>query len=181
MNKFHISLFLTLTLSLISLREVSSVIPKSSYNEVFKDETVHNIQSNGSICIESCLVKEQVLVNGSLTICESKIGDIFLNGHLQVTNSRINSAQINGSISASNSQFLGVISVASDDVVLEDCTAHNLLIRKTGNSNTVQTVQLTGSTEIKKNIRFEVPGGRVILSPESKISGQVINGVGVNQ
>lgn len=181
MNKLHVSVFFLLTLTLIGLPGVTCMIPNLYYSETYKNETVNNIQSNGSIYIEDCLVKKQILVNGSLTICDSKIEDIFLNGQLQVTNSRVNSAQVNGAISASNTQFIENISVASEQIVLEDSIANSLLIRKTGNLNAVQTVKLTGSSEIKNNIRFEVPGGQVILSPESKIYGQVVNGVVLQQ
>jgi hypothetical protein len=139
----------------------------------FGKETVDNIQANGSVIIEGTTVLNLVFVNGSLNADESIIDSLQVNGQVDIKDSVVNNtSRINGSLNADNTEFHKELSVASQKLILKNCSVDSLIVREVNGYDGIQIVELRGATKIIGPIIVESGNGEIWISSKSEILDQ---------
>jgi hypothetical protein len=141
-----------------------------------KNITMDNLTVNGSLNFFNLTIKDKLQVNGSAggktLICNT----IKINGSLNGENITINGeAKINGGLSVLNSS-LQDIKISSNNIVLNNSKANNIIINKQSDKNKVQKLLLKGKTIIYGNIIFESNNGEIYLDSAAEINGKITGG-----
>src|SRR6185295_12295151 len=135
--------------------------PDLYYGPVFKNNaTLQNMTVYGPLTLTNSTIKGFLTLHGP-GILESTtvMGPIVLFGILNAKNS-----------------FLNDVQAATTELTLYNTNAHSIVIRKNGHSEKPQRVFLYGNSQISGAITFEQGNGKVIVSPDAKISGGVVGG-----
>lgn len=135
--------------------------------------TVDTIQGNGKIELEGTKVVDLVVVNGSLNAVESNINILQVNGQVQLTNCLVkNTANISGLLNAHNTEFQKELSVASQKIVLKNCSVDSLTVRALNGYDGKQVVELRGKTIVTGPIIVESGDGEIWGFSECEILDQ---------
>ena len=111
---------------------------------------------------------KKVKTNGFLTLKNSKVKEVIIIGSLRVKNSEV---EENITCEHSEPSSNTVKEIAGFICVLEDSTAQNVILKDRN------VIHLKGHSIIKGNIVFQQRNGKVIVSPESTIQGDVQGGI----
>ncbi len=147
------------------------------YNASYVDENVSSVTTNGSLFLKNTIVSDSVSVNGMLYSVLSDLGSLQINGECKLEDTTIRgNSLVNGSFTANRCHFLGGLSVASEITYLENSTASQVVIRRISNSDSVQSLMISGKSLIRGDIVFESGQGNVVIKGDIEIQGDVVGG-----
>lgn len=111
-------------------------------------------------------------VNGALSCNEASIdNDLIVNGSLSGKGIKVSGkTKVDGNLDASKSCFSN-IETAAFRVTLKNSKAMNIFVKKTKHES--QRIYLEGKTIIEGNITFESGNGKVFISKETKVVGDI--------
>lgn len=150
-----------------------SVVSSSGLAHYGKD-TLSALKSNGFVTLEGTTVKGMVDVNGKLDAQGASLGDLEVNGAVSLTNCQVKGkTRVNGFVNASKTIFYDECNIASQKIVLTDCTVPSIVIRDISWMPGTQVLELHGNSKIAGNVTFESGKGKILLSAGSVISGTI--------
>jgi hypothetical protein len=157
----------------------------ASLNHLGEVEISHsalqNLSSNGITIIEyQTAIKGSLTATGKLRIHDAGVaGETIVNGSTVAKNVKFSGNFTGyGYLGSENSTFKN-ITIEGDNVDFIDSRADSLVIKKPKNPNTVQTVKITGNSQIANKITFESGNGQIIthghLVEIGKVEGASVN------
>ncbi len=127
----------------------------NGFGSLVKQTVNGNVTINGSAIVDNSKISGILYVNGSLSATSSAITKVLVNGSFVGKNVDISfPSQVQGAFEAIDSKF-GDLEISSDSVILENCTAKDIVLSKMNNGD--QVIQIKGDSKIE-SITFESKG-----------------------
>lgn len=147
--------------------------------KVHGEETLENLDFNGTVELTGTHVNGPTTVNGLLNMTRATLQKLEVNGTVESHDSRIGGETvINGLLNAFKTIFLAKISIASERAMFRGCNTKDILVRRTTNHNG-QEVHLLDETVVAGDITFENGSGHVYMSNNSRVVGRIVGGTAV--
>jgi hypothetical protein len=132
-----------------------------------------SFQSYGTIKLTEVKIIDKLDVAGQLEARACEMGRLLVKGKATLYNCQVKKkTEIYGFFRAVATHFDN-LTIASDRVVLEGCTAKNMPLMEGGRP---EVVELLGATKVH-SITFASGKGEVLLGPEASVAGKVVGGV----
>ena len=143
------------------------------------DRVFESLTINGAAQLQRIVVHNNATVNGSLQGEGVEVHAMLtVNGACHLQNSAVKGlVRVNGVLRADRCNFAD-IDIVTSEMGLRDSKAQSIIVRaQSGTLHDEQQVVHLDNTIIAGSITFENGKGRVVLTNNAKITGQVIGGV----
>lgn len=143
--------------------------------------TVNQLSGNGMVTVSGTTVEGVTQVNGMLNADDARFASLNVNGSANLTQCTIQQdAEIKGALKASSSTFEKSLTIFSNLTRLTSSKVNaGMQIHHTDNPN--QEVYLDSRSEVLGDIVFDDGHGKVFVSSDSKVHGNVIGGTIINK
>jgi preprotein translocase subunit SecD len=136
---------------------------------------IKELDAKGPINVEESTI-DKIEVDGAANLKQVKIEKIEVAGALNADSIHVeDSLEADNVVHAKNSKFKKV-TVKSENSVFDNSSIEELIISEPKQENQKQTVVLSGTTNIEKDIVFKVDGGEVIVKGDKVIMKDVVGG-----
>jgi len=141
------------------------------------DGTTDMVSANGPVTMKNTVVTNSTQIKGTLNADNVTLNSLTVNGKVNLLNSTINGVTtITGYLSAKKTTFANTLTLAANDLQLDNCTTGDIVINNSGDGVvSPQTITLSGETKVNGKITFKQKGGLVYLGPQASISDMVFN------
>lgn len=137
------------------------------------------IKVNGQAILgEDVLVKEHIVINGSLTAKKVDFeSNLDANGTASLTDSTVKgNAFFSGTLSTKNSTFTNSINLLTSKSEFNHCQINGLTVQALPFINGVQKIWLANRTTVTGDILFQSGIGKVYIDTTSAVQGHIIGG-----
>lgn len=164
--------------------------------------TTSTVFANGPVTMNNTIVSGATKINGTLSAVNVQFGkkkrnilntdnlllnhknddlsdSLTVNGKVQLEDAVVyGNTTINGYLVANKTTFMGTLTIASNNLQLNDCNTGAIIIKDSNGDGVVspQTITLSEHTQVNGNITFKQAGGIVYLGANASITGRVIGG-----
>lgn len=146
------------------------------------NETVKDVNANGSTNLDGTTVTDSTNVNGSFCANEADLNKLNVNGSANLEKCTVHgNAHINGSLNSKDNIFEDTLIISSHKVCLDSTSTQSIEVRKVTPDNNKQVVRLENNSTVMGDITFASGNGVVVVDSHSKILGNVIGGVVVKK
>lgn len=175
-----------LIVTTLSLLVISCVSQKSTTTEVLVDAKFEKYHIFHAASLMNVDISKELIVNGKVTIANSKLNKVFINGLADIQNSVINEMinftgkmRLNkvlvkkdiighGLLEATNAN-LQDIQLETKKIILINTKVHSIRVKKFKNAS----IYLRQGSVVMGNITFDLGQGRVVIDKESKVNGKI--------
>jgi hypothetical protein len=148
---------------------------KGSGENSYKNMTIPSIKYEGILKLSNMIISGPVSVNGELKVLSSHMHSLKVDGDAKMEKSTVSgNTVIDGLLKAISCCFQGLLSIRSSYVVLEHSDLQSITVKQNSSRHDrEQQLLLKGTTIVHGDIRFETGQGKVFLSNEARVYGQI--------